>query len=44
MRRRKRAGEKKKRKEATNFEEAMRCPTAVVQGAAQRKNGGEFPG
>ena len=29
-----REGEKKKRKQATDFKEAMRCPTAVVQGAA----------
>ena len=29
-----RAGEKKQRKQATDFEEAVCCPTAVVQGAA----------
>ena len=29
-----RAGEKRKRKQVTDFEEAMCCPTAVVQGAA----------
>ena len=29
-----RAGEKNKRKQATNFEEAVSCPSAVVQGAA----------
>ena len=29
-----RAGEKKKRKQATDFKEAVCCPTAVVQGAA----------
>ena len=29
-----RAGEKKKRKRATDFKEAVCCPTAVVQGAA----------
>ena len=29
-----RAGEKKKRKQATNFEEVVCWPTAVVQGAA----------
>ena len=29
-----RAGEKKKRKQATNFKEAVCCPFAVVQGAA----------
>ena len=37
MRRRRRAREgkeKKKRKQATDFEEAVRCPTAIVQGAA----------
>ena len=30
----KRAGEKKKRKQATDFKEAVSCPSAVVQGAA----------
>ena len=29
-----RAGEKKKRKQATDYEEAVCCPSAVVQGAA----------
>ena len=29
-----RAGEKKKRKQATDFKEAVCCPSAVVQGAA----------
>ena len=29
-----RAGEKKKRKQATDFEEAVSCPSAVVQGVA----------
>ena len=29
-----RAGEERKRKQATNFEEAVCCPSAVVQGAA----------
>ena len=29
-----RAGEERKRKQATDFEEAVCCPTAVVQGAA----------
>ena len=38
------AGEKKKRKQATNFKNAVCCPSAVVQGAALRKNEGEFPG
>ena len=28
------AGEKKKRKQATDFKDAVCCPTAVVQGAA----------
>ena len=35
------AGEKKKRKQATDFEEAVCCPSAVIQGAAQLKNEGE---
>ena len=34
MRRRRRAGEKKKRKLAVDFEEAMSCPTVVIQGEA----------
>ena len=29
-----RAGEKRKKKQATDFEEAVCCPSAVVQGAA----------
>ena len=29
-----RAGEKKKRKQVTDFKEAVCCPSAVVQGAA----------
>ena len=29
-----RAGEKRKRKQATDFKEAVCCPSAVVQGAA----------
>ena len=29
-----RAGKKKKRKQATDFKEAVCCPSAVVQGAA----------
>ena len=33
MRRRRRAGEKKKLKQATNFEDAVCFPSAVVQGA-----------
>ena len=36
------AGEK--RKQATDFEEAVCCPSAVVQGAAQQKNKGECSG
>ena len=40
----KRTGEKKKRKQRTDFEEAVCCPSPVVQGAAQRKNEGECPG
>ena len=28
------AGEKKKRKQVTDFEEAVYCPTVVIQGAA----------
>ena len=28
------AGEKKKRKQATDFKEAVCCPSAVIQGAA----------
>ena len=34
MRRQRRAGEEKKEKQKTDFEEAVCCPTAVVQGAA----------
>ena len=37
-------GEKRKRKQATDFKEAVCCPSAVVQGAAQQKNEGEYPG
>ena len=44
MRRRRRAGEKKKRKQETDFEEAVCCPSAVVQGAAQRKMKGSARG
>ena len=29
-----RAGEKRKRKQAADFEEAVWCPSAVIQGAA----------
>ena len=32
-----RAGEKKKRKQVTEFEEAVCCPTAVVQGSIAKK-------
>ena len=38
----KKAGEE--RKQATNFKEVVCCPSAFVQGAAQRKNEGECPG
>ena len=38
----KRAGEE--RGQATDFEEAVCCPSAVVQGAARRKIKGECPG
>ena len=47
MRRRRRVREgqeKRKRKQATDFEKAVCCPTAIVQGAAERKNKGECPG
>ena len=37
-----RAGEN--RKQATDFKKAVRYPSAVVQGAAQRRNEGECPG
>ena len=33
-----------KRKQATNFKEAVCCSSAVLQGAEQRKNKGECPG
>ena len=39
-----RAGEKKKRKQAIDVKEAVYCPSAVVHGAAKRKNEGECPG
>ena len=29
-----RAGEKRKKKQATNFKGAVRCPSTIVQGAA----------
>ena len=38
------AGERKERKQVTDFEEAVCCPSAVVQGAAYQKNEGESPG
>ena len=44
MRGRRRAREERKRKQATNFKEALCCPTAVVQEAAKRKNEGGVPG
>ena len=37
MRRRRRAGEEKKRKHATDFEEALCCRSAVVQGVSIAK-------
>ena len=33
----KRAGEKKKRKQVTNFKEAVCCPTAIIQGGSIAK-------
>ena len=38
-----RAGKKRKRKQAIDFKEAVCCPSAVVQGAALRKNKEECP-
>ena len=38
------AGEKKKREQATDFKDAVCCPSAVVQGAAKRKNEWGVPG
>ena len=38
------AGEKRKRKQVTDFEEAVCFPTAVVQEAAKRKNERECQG
>ena len=34
----------KGKKQVTDCEEAVWCPSAVVQGAAQRKNEGKCPG
>ena len=34
----------KKRKQATDLKEAVCCPSAVVQEAAQQKHEGEYPG
>ena len=39
-----RAGEERKRKQATDFEKAVCCPSAVVQGAARRKMKGSARG
>ena len=42
-----RAGKRRvveKRKQATDFREAVCYPSAVVQGVAQRKNEGRCPG
>ena len=46
MRRRKRAREglEKRGKQATDLKETACCSSAVVQGAPQQKNKGEFPG
>ena len=41
---RQRTGEKRKKKKAIDFKEAVCCLTAVVQGAAWRKNERESPG
>ena len=38
------AGEERKKKQATDFKEAVCYPSAVVQGAVQRKNEGECRG
>ena len=38
-----RAGENRKKKQATDFEEAVCCSSAVVQRAAWRKIEGECP-
>ena len=44
-RRRAREGqEKTKRKQVTDFEEAVSCPSAVVQGHHSEKINGECPG
>ena len=32
------------RRLATDFKDAVCCPSAVVQGAARKKNKGEYPG
>ena len=32
------------RRQATVFREAVWCPSAIVQGAARQKTGGECPG
>ena len=39
-----RSGEKKKRKQATDFEEAVCCPSAVVQGQHSEKMKGSARG
>ena len=45
MRRRRGAREgQEKRKQGTDFKEAVCCPFAVVHGAARRKNEKECPG
>ena len=35
---------REKRNQATDFKEAVCCPSVGIQGAAQRKNQGKFPG
>ena len=39
-----RAGEEGKRKQVTDFEEAVCCPSAIVQRTAKRKNEWGAPG
>ena len=39
-----RAGEERKRKQAIDFEKTVCCPSAVVLGAAQRRNEVQCPG
>ena len=39
-----RAGEERKRKHATNFEEAVCCPSAIIQGQHSKKRKGSAQG